>query len=602
MMNIAAILLILASPALPSPCGADDPVAKPATRVIEGRVLDSRGQPVRQGKVFFGPREARIPFDEQSTATLDGEGRYRIELKGFAFGDKPIPATEPLRFLALSAGFRPELGKVEPGNVPSVVDVRLTPEPWKETLLRFVNRKGEAVAGVEADLSIASRQAWETLKSDAEGRCRVATPAGLGFSIRARPGDYLATSFGFRGVAEDPVDLTVPLYDPIRGRVVDPDGKPLPGIQIGRLIAPDYNFNAPDKQRPLLMYAMKGSREPAVTDKDGRFDLRPAITLESRSLDRSGAFRTWPEPLCFADQALRRVAFLGVNVKDARPSYEVVLKPARQVRIPLEHAVATPSGRIESWWEIIRLSGDGEAAGSIRVMSGEVGPKAEAGHVLEAYWPEGRYKLTVNSADPVADQGLEETSVEVVVPPGEGPLTLPTLRMTALLHRRLVGQPAPEIAVKDLDTGKPIKLADFKGKVVVLDFWGYWCGPCIGSMPELMRVHDRFKDRPVVILAIHDQSVQSRDAYDRKLEGIKRTVWEGRDLPFRVALDAPDPELAEGQSAVGQGVTCKRYQIDAFPTTLVIDREGNVVGTVNTLEQGNLEAMLKEQIEKKPSR
>jgi thiol-disulfide isomerase/thioredoxin len=602
MTNIAAILLLFASLLRPA-CGCeDDPTAKPAGRVVEGRVLDSQGQPVRKGKVFFGPQEVRVPFTEESTASLDNDGRYRIDLKDFPFGEGTMPATGQLRFMVLSPGFRPELGKCEAGSDPLVVDMRLTPEPWKETQLRFVNRQGKAVANVNVDLSIGRWQVEERLTSDAEGRCRVAAPTGVGISITARPEDYLTESFGFRGVADDPVDLTVPVFERIRGHVVDPEGKPLSGIQIGRLIAPDYDFNVPDKQRPLLMYEMKGSPDPATTDKDGRFDLKPAIYLDSRSWDRSGGFRTWPEVLCFADETLRHVAFLGVHLRDVQPSYEVVLKPARQVRIPLEHAVTTPSGRIESSWEISRLSGEGKAVESIRVMSGEVGPKTDAGHVLEAFWPEGRYKLTVNSADPVAEKGLEETSIEVIVPPGDGPLTLPTLRMTALLHHRLVGQPAPEIDVRDLDTGHPIKLADFKGKVVVLDFWGYWCGPCIGSMPELIKVHDQFKDRPVVILAIHDQSVQSREAYDRKLEGIKQNVWEGRELPFRVALDSPDPEVEKGQPGIGQGVTCKRYQIDGFPTTMVIDRDGKVVGTVNTHQHGRLEAMLKEQINKQPSR
>jgi hypothetical protein len=53
--------------------------------------------------------------------------------------------------------------------------------------------------------------------------------------------------------------------------------------------------------------------------------------------------------------------------------------------------------------------------------------------------------------------------------------------------------------------------------------------------------------------------MQSREVYDRKLAGVKQTVWEDRDLPFRVTLDLPDPELAEAQSAIGQGVTCKLW-------------------------------------------
>jgi hypothetical protein len=69
-----------------------------------------------------------------------------------------------------------------------------------------------------------------------------------------------------------------------------------------------------------------------------------------------------------------------------------------------------------------------------------------------------------------------------------------------------------------------------------------------------------------------------------------------------VALDSPDPEVEKGQSGIGHGVTCKRYQIEGFPTTMVIDREEKVVGTVNTLRHGSLEAMLEEQINKQPTR
>ena len=110
--------------------------------------------------------------------------------------------------------------------------------------------------------------------------------------------------------------------------------------------------------------------------------------------------------------------------------------------------------------------------------------------------------------------------------------------MTAAPSPTPRGATGAEIDVRDLDTGNPIKLADLKGKVVVLDFWGYWCGPCIGSMPELIKVHDQFKDRPVVILAIHDQSVQSREAYDRKLEGIPKQKRLGRAANCRSRVAA----------------------------------------------------------------
>ena len=66
----------------------------------------------------------------------------------------------------------------------------------------------------------------------------------------------------------------------------------------------------------------------------------------------------------------------------------------------------------------------------------------------------------------------------------------------------MAGKPAPEIDATDLDTGKPVRLADFRGKVVVLDFWGYWCGPCTGSMPHLVALHRKFAGRPVAVVAL----------------------------------------------------------------------------------------------------
>jgi len=114
-----------------------------------------------------------------------------------------------------------------------------------------------------------------------------------------------------------------------------------------------------------------------------------------------------------------------------------------------------------------------------------------------------------------------------------------------------------------------------------------------------MEAHDRFKGKPVTIIALHDQSIQTRDAYDRKLTEVKRQAWNNRDLPFQVALDRPDPEVAAGDVGIGQGITCKRYQIHGFPTTLVIDQEDKVAGMVNVREEGRLEAMINKLLSKK---
>jgi thiol-disulfide isomerase/thioredoxin len=125
-------------------------------------------------------------------------------------------------------------------------------------------------------------------------------------------------------------------------------------------------------------------------------------------------------------------------------------------------------------------------------------------------------------------------------------------------------------------------LAQLRGKVVVLDFWGFWCGPCLGAMPKLMEVHDAFKDKGVVIIAVHDNRIASVADLDERLVKIKERSWEGRDLPFATAIDGgPD-----------RGATHAAYDIGSWPTTLVIDRDGTLLGEFSPW--GELQAKLKE--------
>lgn len=67
---------------------------------------------------------------------------------------------------------------------------------------------------------------------------------------------------------------------------------------------------------------------------------------------------------------------------------------------------------------------------------------------------------------------------------------------------RLVGFPAPNVTFQWNSDGKAKTLADYKGKVVVLDFWATWCGPCIASMPKLRELTTHYQGKPVVVLAV----------------------------------------------------------------------------------------------------
>ena len=64
----------------------------------------------------------------------------------------------------------------------------------------------------------------------------------------------------------------------------------------------------------------------------------------------------------------------------------------------------------------------------------------------------------------------------------------------------LIGKPAPDLQGDFAVNGEPTRISDMKGKVVLLDFWAVWCGPCVSTFPRLRAWHDKYKDQGLVIL------------------------------------------------------------------------------------------------------
>ncbi len=116
-------------------------------------------------------------------------------------------------------------------------------------------------------------------------------------------------------------------------------------------------------------------------------------------------------------------------------------------------------------------------------------------------------------------------------------------------------QAAPAWELKDLE-GKAVKLADFKGKVVLLNFWATWCPPCRKEIPALIALQNQYKDQGFVVVGI------SLD------QGGASTV-----KPFATRMKINYPLV------IGDEKTAAAYGgIQAIPTTFYIDREGNVAG------------------------
>ena len=114
-------------------------------------------------------------------------------------------------------------------------------------------------------------------------------------------------------------------------------------------------------------------------------------------------------------------------------------------------------------------------------------------------------------------------------------------------------KPAPEFALKDAD-GKTVHLSDYKGKVVVLDFFATWCGPCKIEIPWFMEMERKNKDKGFAVLGV------SMD--DEGWEVVK---------PFLADLGV------NYRVVIGNDQTAGMYGgVDALPTTFLIDKEGRI--------------------------